>query len=217
MGDKLADVLTHKRDTALGLIEQISAVAVDEGRDLTDQDMQTIEAKNAEVKGYNRQLAVLCDDLELAETTQSRLRGLGSAVVAGDFHYRSAGQLLWDCLHQSEPDAKQRYGRVMRRAAEHMGTLASNTTPVAGDLGGLVVRPVVGPVADPSPRGMPFATALGIRDIPTSDGFGFSRPYLVDANFETGVAVQTLEKAELASKAFNVAVTNVPLEAWADI
>jgi HK97 family phage major capsid protein len=212
MGDRLADILTHKRDAALALIEQLSAVAVDEGRDLTDQDMQTITAKNDEVKNYNRQLAVLCDDLELAEGTQARLRGLGSAVVAGDFHYRSAGDLLWDCLHQTEPEAKQRYSRVMRRAAEHMGTTAAATTPVAGDLAGLAVRPVVGPVSDPTPKGMPFATALGMRDIPASDGFGFSRPYLVDDGFATGVAKQTLEKAELASKAFSVAVTNVPLD-----
>jgi HK97 family phage major capsid protein len=212
MGDRLADILTHKRDAALALIEQLSAVAVDEGRDLTDQDMQTITAKNDEVKNYNRQLAVLCDDLELAEGTQARLRGLGSAVVAGDFHYRSAGDLLWDCLHQTEPEAKQRYRRVMRRAAEHMGTTAAATTPVAGDLAGLAVRPVVGPVSDPTPKGMPFATALGMRDIPASDGFGFSRPYLVDDGFATGVAKQTLEKAELASKAFSVAVTNVPLD-----
>jgi hypothetical protein len=140
------------------------------------------------------------------------LRGLGSAVVAGDFHYRSAGDLLWDCLHQTEPEAKQRYSRVMRRAAEHMGTTAAATTPVAGDLAGLAVRPVVGPVSDPTPKGMPFATALGMRDIPASDGFGFSRPYLVDDGFATGVAKQTLEKAELASKAFSVAVTNVPLD-----
>ena len=212
MADKLTDTLTHERNAKLTLIQNLKDQAADEGRDLTEQDMQTIEAASEIVKAKNRQLDLLCQDLEMAEDTQNRLKGLGNAVVAGDFHYRSAGQLLWDVLHQAEPDAKIRYGKVMRRAAEHMGTVAANTTPTAGDLGGLVVRPVVGPVADPYPKGMPFATAVGMRDIPTTDGFGFSRPHIVDANFDTGVAKQTLEKAELASKAFSVAVTNVPLE-----
>jgi len=215
MSDKLVDVLTKKRDSALGLIDQLQSVAVEEHRDLTDQDMQTITAKNDEVRGYNRQLDVLAVDLEMAEDTQQRLRGIGTTMVGGDFHYRSAGHLLWDVLHQSDADARQRYGRVMRRAAEHMGTVAANTTPVAGDLGGLVVKSVVGPVADPYPSGMPFASAIGLQDVPASDGFGFSRPYIVDPNFETGVAKQTLEKAEVASKHFNVQATNVPLTTYA--
>ena len=214
MADKLTDALTHERDQKLQLIQNLKDAAADEGRDLTEQDMQTIEAASDIVKSKNRQLDLLCQDLEIAEDTQSRLRGLGNAVVTGDYHYRSAGELLYDCLHQSEPEAKARYSKVMRRAAEHMGSTAAATTPTAGDLGGLVVRPVVGPVADPYPRGMPFATAVGMRDIPTTDGFGFSRPHIVDAGFTTGVAAQTLEKAELASKAFSVAVTNVPLTTY---
>ena len=211
MADKLTDALIHDRDQKLALIENLKMAAADEGRDLTEQDLATISAAADIVRSKNRQLDVLCQDLEIAEDTQSRLRGLGNAVVTGDYHYRSAGELLYDCLHQNEPEAKSRYAKVMRRAAEHMGTTAAGTTPVAGDLGGLVVRPVVGPVANPYPSGMPFATAVGMRDIPTTDGFGFSRPHIIDADFQTGVAAQTLEKAELASKKFSVAVTNVPL------
>ena len=214
MGNKLAERLEADIVKKRSLIESLSDRAADEGRDLTDEEMTTIESSNGEIGGLKRQLDLLVADIEISETTQQRLRGLGSAVVAGDFHYRSAGQLLWDVLHQSEPEAKARYGRVMRRAAEHMGTLAAQTTPVAGDLAGLVVRPVVGPVIDPTPTGMPFATAIGMRDIPTSDGFGFSRPHLVDDNFETGAGKQTLQKAELASKAFSIAVTNVPLDTY---
>lgn len=211
MGDKMTDTLIHKRDTKMQLIEQLQNVALEEQRDLTEQDLATIEAAGNEVKALNRQLDVLLQNLDLAEDTQSRLRGLGSTMVASDFHYRSAGALLWDVLHQSEPEARTRYQRVMRRAAEHMGTLAANTTPVAGDLGGLIVKPVIGPVADPNPSGMPFASAAGLREVSSSDGFGFSRPYIDDPNFLTGVGDQALEKAELPSKAFHVKATNVPL------
>lgn len=215
MGSTFADGLMHKREAKLGLIATITDRASEEGRELTDQDEATIAAANGEIAKLNRQIDLLAADLELAEDTQARLAGLGNGVVAaGDYHYRSAGQLLWDVLHQTDPDARARYGKVMRRAAEHMGTLASATTQVAGDLAGLVVRPVVGPVSDPSPKGTPFASAIGMRDIPASDGFGFGRPYLIDDGFETGVAKQALQKAELASKAFKIAVDNVPLDTY---
>lgn len=214
MGNKLAERLEGDITKRRSLIETLSDRAADEGRDLTDEEMATIESSNGEILGFKRQLDLLVADIEISEGTQQRLRSLGSAVVAGDFHYRSAGQLLWDVLHQNEPEPKTRYQRVMRRAAEHMGTLAANTTPVAGDMAGLTVRPVVGPVANPTASGMPFATAIGVRDIPTSDGYGFSRPYIDDPSFAVGAGKQTMEKAELPSKAFTVKVTNVPLDTY---
>jgi hypothetical protein len=100
----------------------------------------------------------------------------------------------------------------MRRAAEHMGTLIADTTATAGDMAGLVVKASVGPVINPYPTGMPLASAIGMRDVPASDGFGFSRPQVVDANFATGTGVQALEKGELASKAFSITATNVGLD-----
>lgn len=214
MATSLVEQLTHKRDSKLMLIENLTQQAADEGRDLTEQDMATIDDAQTHVRAWNDQLSKLTVDLDLAEDTQRRLSGLGShgAVIGSDYHYRSDGQLLWDVLHQGDPQAKQRYHRVYKRAAEHMGTLAANTTPVAGDLGGLVVQSPVGPVINPYRNAMPLANAIGMRDVPASDGFGFSRPQIVDANLATGVAVQTLEKGELASKVFNVTTTPVALD-----
>jgi len=211
MANKLADRLQGDITKKRSLIEGLADRAADEGRDLSEDEMATIAGSTEEITALKRQLDLLVQDIDISEETQTRLRSLGGAIIGPDFHYRSSGQLLWDCLHQGDQEARGRYVRVMRRAAEHMGTLAADTTPVAGDLGGLVVRPVVGPVVDPYPKGMPFANAIGLRDIPASDGFGFSRPHIVDPNFDTGVAVQALQKAELASKAFTVEVTNVPL------
>lgn len=207
MVDQLQADIQKKRSH----IEMLAERAVDENRDLNGDELTTIESLNGEIEAKKRQLDLLTADTVISEETTQRLRSLGSAVVGPEFKYRSAGALLWDCLHQTDPDARMRYSRAMRRAAEHMGTDAAATTPVAGDLGGLVVKAIVGPVVDPYPRGMPFANAIGMRDIPSSDGFGFSRPHIVDPGFVTGIAPQALQKAELASKAFSVEVDNVPL------
>jgi hypothetical protein len=205
--DQLQGDLIRKR----GHVEMLADRAADESRDLTDEEMATIKTLNEESGSLKRQLDLLLEDTSISDETATKLRSLGSMSVAGEFKYRSAGELLWDCLHQTDLDARKRYARALKRAAEHMGTDAAVTTPVAGDLGGLVVRPVIGPVSDPYPKGMPFANAIGMRDIPASDGFGFSRPHIVDPGFVTGVGVQTLQKAELASRAFSVEVDNVPL------
>lgn len=213
MAQDLVEQITHKRDTALQLIETLTSRAAEEGRDLTEDDNVSIDDANVKVRKWNTDLERITSDLELSEETVRRLRGLGSAgaLVGADFHYRNDGQLLWDVLHLADVEARRRYDRVHRRAAEHMGTLAAATTPVAGDLAGLVVKAAVGPVIVPYPQGMPLASAFGVRDLPASDGFGFSRPQIVDAGFTTGVGVQSLEKAEVASKAFSVTTTPVLL------
>jgi hypothetical protein len=193
-------------------IELMTNRAVETGRDLSDEDMATVASLNEEVIRLRSQLDLLSVDLEISAETEERLRHLVPPTsAAAHSNYRTAGELLWDCLHQSDPEAQVRYHKVMRRAAEHMGTDAANTTPVAGDLGGLVVKPVVGPVSDPYPRGMPFASAIGMRDIPATDGFGFSRPFLVDPGFTAGVAPQAPEKSELASRAFSIDSSPVAL------
>jgi hypothetical protein len=205
--EKLTNDISKKRSH----IEMLAERAHEAGKDLSEDEMTTVESLNNEIKAHNRQLDLLTADVATSEETTNRLRSLGGGIVGAEFKYRSAGELLWDCLHQTDADAKNRYHRVMRRAAEHMGTDAANTTPVAGDLGGLVVKSVVGPVSDPYPRGMPFASAIGMRDIPATDGFGFSRPYLVDPGFVDGVAVQAQEKSELASRAFTIESSPVAL------
>jgi HK97 family phage major capsid protein len=91
-----------------------------------------------------------------------------------------------------------------------MGTDSAATTPTAGDLGGLVVKPVVGPIIDPYPRSMPFASTLGL--IESTNALHFMRPRIDDPDFLTGVAQQTAEKAELVSKKFDVTAEAVALK-----
>ena len=214
MPDTLVAQLTDKVDAKRSLIDLLAQRAADKGEDLSESDMATIAEAQSQIRSWNGQLEALTADLELSEDAANRLRSVGrsGAISSPDFKYRSDGELLYDVLHQSDRDAHARYGRVMRRAAEHMGTLASETTAVAGDMAGLVVKPVVGPVINPYRSGMPLVSAIGYRDIQASQGFGFSRPQVVDANLATGVGVQALEKAELASKAFSVTTTAVTMQ-----
>src|SRR5262245_2293222 len=114
--DQLQEQIAKKR----AHIEMLADRAADEnGSDLTEEEMGAIEALNEEIAGAKRQLDLLVQDTEVSQETAQRLRSIGAGVVSGDFKYRSAGQLLWDCLHQTNADAQKRYARAMR-AAEHM-------------------------------------------------------------------------------------------------
>jgi hypothetical protein len=124
----------------------------------------------------------------------------GSNVAAHT--YTTAGELLWDVIHNREKDAGARLAFVQRRAAQHMGTTAAQTVATAGGFGGLVVSPVTGPIIDLRPKGRPWLTAIGARPAPSS--MTFMRPRLVDPNFTTGVAEQALQKQELVSQKFDV-------------
>jgi HK97 family phage major capsid protein len=207
MPDALLTRFLDERAAKVTLIESYKTAAADEGRDLTESEQETIGQARSRIAALDAQLDLVGEDLTIAEETSKKLRSVApftsSDREAGQ--YRSAGHLLYDVLHLTEDDAARRYHAATKnaRAAQHMGTLAANTTATAGDLAGLYVDPVVGPVINPYPQGMPFATALGLREMPAGD---FRRPYIVDPNGPTtGVDVQTAEKAELASLAFTVA------------
>lgn len=207
MPDALLTRFLDERAAKVSLVESYQTAAADEGRDLTESEMETIKAARSRITELDAQIELVGDDLSIAEETSKKLRSLqpftSSDRDAGQ--YRSAGQLLHDVLHLSDEDASRRYHAATKqaRAAQHMGTVAADTTATAGDLAGIYVDPVVGPVINPYPKGMPFATALGLRDMPAGD---FRRPYVVDPTGPTaGVGTQSAEKAELDSLAFSIA------------
>jgi HK97 family phage major capsid protein len=213
MPDALLTRFLDERTQKVTLIDSYKAAAADEGRDLTDSEKETIGAARSRITELDAQIDLVGDDLEIAEDTAKKLRSLAPFTTSdrASGQYRSDGHLLYDMLHLADEDAARRYHAATKqaRAAQHMGTVAADTVATAGDLAGLYVDPVVGPVINPYPKGMPFATALGLRDMPAGD---FRRPYVVDPNGPTtGVAVQSAEKAELASLAFSV--TNQTIEA----
>ena len=204
MSDPMVDRLVKKRDHAVNQIEAIKEAAIDADRDLDDKDLEAIETYKRSVSEYDKQLATIGDDLRMDDEARAQLARVAPSIASAETRYRSDGELVWDLLHQNDDDARRRLGSALKRAADHMGSDATVTTPTAGDLKALYIAPKVGPVIRPDNATMPFAAALGLRPMPS--GSAFERPFISDPNFDDGVALQTAEKAELASEKFDADV-----------
>lgn len=193
----------EEREGRVALIESMKTAAREANRDLSDQDMETITKARERIEVIDRQLQFVSVNDALNEDIAARIAvshpGSVSAPFAG---YRSIGEAVWDRLHAREDaGARDRYGKMMTRAAQHMGTVAADTTATAGDLAGLVVNPVVGPMINFTDASRPFISAIGPRQV---NAYDFNRPYISDGAAATGTAKQTAQKAELASTAFSV-------------
>jgi Phage capsid family len=214
MGDPMVDRLVSERDQKLVLIESLKTAANDQHRDLDENDKATVTSAKERVAAIDEQLLLIGDNLAMTDESRNRLARVTRAV-APVAAYSRAGEVLYDCLHLSNEESAGRFSAAMKRAAEHMGTDAAKTVPVAGDLGGLRVVPVVGAVIDPYPSGMPFASAIGLLE--STNALHFMRPKIDDPSFYTSVGPQGsaatagFEKAELPSKAFNVTADPVSL------
>ena len=205
-GDPMVDSLVKRRDEALAKIEALKTVALENDRELSDDDLEAITTYKRDIERIDARLDVVGDDVRMSDEAAERLRKLTPAVST-PAKYRDAGQMLWDVLHQSDSDAVARLRAARRRAADHMGTLAADTATGdgsdAGDLAALYVDPIVGPTIRVDFAQMPFVNALGTRPMP--GGSAFERPYIDDEGFETGVGTQTKQKLELASAHFEAA------------
>lgn len=207
--DQMVARLMEERDKRIGLIEQITGVADEAGRDLQPTEDQTIAEAQERVRSLNNQIDRLTQDLELAESAKSRIRSLDPNVVPKDFQYRSAGEFLWDLIHQNtDQDASLRINKMKKRAAEHLGFDKTNTVPVAGGYTGLIIAPVVGPVLNPYAAGRPLFNGIGPRPAPSMN---FIRPVVSDPNIALGVGPVAQEKSEMPSKAWDVVGNQVTL------
>lgn len=208
----------QERDQLLNTVSVFKNTAMDQNRDPSDTELEAMDKAFKRIDRLDELIKVVGEDRSMSDEARAKLMNSGVHEVSAP-KYRSAGELVYDCIHANygsaqntgDQEAKRRYDMVMKRAAQHMGTGdGSNTTPVAGGVGGLYVVPVVGPVIDMYPSGQPFLTAIGRK--PAPDAMQFTRPRIVDPDFYgTGVAKQTLEKAELVSKKFDIKIDNVAL------
>ena len=187
-------------------------------RDMNDDELAVVQGQRERIAAIDRQLAVATQDLQLDIQTSERIAAINgqTAIPPGGAQYRSAGELLWDCLHQTDRGAADRYSSLQRRlqtrAAEHMGTVAEETTPVAGGMGGLISQPIVGPVIDLAWGGMPFMASLNPQSAPNP--ISWRRPRIVDPYLDTAAGPQAggLQKGELPSKHFDVLSEEVSLQ-----
>jgi hypothetical protein len=209
-----ADAITQRylreRETIVSRIEGVKATSIEQKRDLSEQDMKALADWQGRIKELDSLIDLVSFDVEMNTDVAHRIAAVSAEMDNQPVTYRSAGELLWDVLHYGENESRRRYEKFTSRAAQHMGTSAASTVPVAGGLGALVVSQVYGPVIDVVPTGRPFLTLLGVTPAPSS--LAFMRPRIVDPDIDTGVGVQTLEKAELASKKFDIATDPLTLQ-----
>lgn len=207
---KLLERTVQEREQVVSLIEGVTVAAFDRGGDLSEQDHETIDRGKTRLEFLDKQIERLSFDTTVSDRARDALRTNGVSGSTVPMSYRSAGEALHDLLHLDHKDSRARLEQEMHRAAQHMGTNAAATVPVAGGLGALVVKPVVGPIIDTTPQGRPFLTALGT--VPLDSPLGFSRPRIVDNAYGTSPATQTAEKAELVSRAFDVKLDSLDTE-----
>lgn len=210
--------LMAERDRLLNTTHVLKNNAADTGNDPSSTDLEVMERSFKRIDEIDNIMKVIGEDRAMDDETRSRLLAPTPEANPGGIKYRSGGEMMWDCLHanfgnthdHNDQEAKRRWDGVMKRAAQHMGTGdGSKTTPVAGGVGGLYVAPVVGPVIDMYPSGQPFLSAIGRS--PAPNAMTFTRPRIVDPDFKDGAAPQSLEKAELVSKKFDIKVDNLSL------
>jgi hypothetical protein len=222
--DAMVDRLTEERSQCLARVKAVSDAAAESDRDLSDQDEDVIRRANERVAKIDQQLELLSFDSTVSDRAREIMQRNNIPVPASGrgMIYRSAGEALWDGLHADSPgrdgkEARARWEAELNRAAQHMGVDAANTVAVAGGLGTLMIRPIVGPVIDPTPSGRPFLTLLGVQ--PLDSPFGFQRPRISDPNGDQAPDVQGAgtgnvgkEKAELVSRAFDIKLEPVDTE-----
>lgn len=131
--DSFINQLMEERDQKVSVIENLASVAADEGRDLHETDLATIQNYRSRIQIIDNQIEKVAGDLELADSVKARVRNLDPSVIATDFTYRSAGDYMYDALHRHEsPECMGRWSKFHRRAAQHMGYDKDNTIAVAG-------------------------------------------------------------------------------------
>lgn len=209
----------RERGDLLAKIESIKSLAAERNRDPDDDELDMIRTAQARVRQLDKMIETLAEDVEMSEELRNKLMRTSPHAIPTEPKYRTAGEMLWDCVHanwgqshdRNDREAHDRWDMVMKRAAQHMGTTAAATTPTAGGFGGLYISPIVGPVLDISPRMQPFLSAISQ---PAPQAVSFLRPRIVDPNFATGAGLQALQKAELTSVKFDVATDTLTLSTY---
>jgi len=187
-----------------------------EGRQMTDQDRSDLAKLQGELDRVTEAIEVVSKRSDLSAQARQALQANDVRQNQAGHQYRTAGEVVWDLLHQHDDDGAQQRWRQFRsanpngaeiqtRAAQHMGTTAAATTPTAGGFGALNVSPVRGPVIDLAWSGTPFLNLLNPQSIEAPGPF--MRPRIVDPDFYTAAGPQAggLQKGELPSKKWDYA------------
>ena len=218
--DTLSDKLLREREDLAARAAVVKRNADEQGRDLNEADTTALQSYRERITALDAQLAITTQDFSLNTEVADRIARISGAPVvkrgANPWEGMNAGQVLADfLLVRSSPGSEARvtsWRQYHERAAEHMGTDASLTVPTAGGFGGLLIKPMVGPVINLTPTESPLLALIGPQDSPNA--MSFQRPRLLDPNFTTAAGKQAQQKQELNSKAFDITADTVSLETW---
>jgi HK97 family phage major capsid protein len=179
-----------------GFQDTLLEAAENEGRDLTDNEMELFTRSRDRLQKLNEQLGPMKESRRISgESAQmladiSRFMGEKGTDRPQEVEYRSAGHYILDywkaCLGAEE--AVKRLD-LYNRAASHQTT---------ADNPGLIPTPIVGPVVSFVDEARPLVGALGPRQLPSGT---WSRPKVTQ---HTTVGVQSAEKAELTSQKMTI-------------
>lgn len=220
MLDTLSEKLLREREDLAARAEVVKRNAEEQQRDLNEADTTALQSYRERISQLDDQLKVTTQDFSLNIEVADRIARISGAPVvkrgANPWENMSAGQVLADFLQvRSNSGSEARvtaWRQYHERAAEHMGTDTSLTVPTAGGFGGLLIKPLVGPVINLTPTESPLLSLLGTQDSPNA--MSFQRPRIVDPSFTTAATKQSKEKAELSSKAFDITSDTVSLATW---
>jgi hypothetical protein len=218
--DTLSNKLLSEREDLAARAAVVKRNAEEQGRDLNEADTTALTSYRERIGQLDDQLKITTQDFTLNTEVADRIARISGAPVvkrgANPWEHMHAGQVLADfLLVRSSPAAEARvnsWKQYHERAAEHMGTDKSLTVPTAGGFGGLLIKPMVGPVINLTPTESPLLSLIGPQDSPNA--MSFQRPRIIDPNFATAAQKQSKEKAELSSKAFDITADTVSLETW---
>lgn len=179
-------------------IDEVERVAHEQGRDLTQADLDLIQRTQHRQQDIAKQIDVLAGQVDLSETAQRRVAELASGVTSSPaVEYRSIGHYLTDVIksitdtsQQTRADAKHRL-ETYNRAAAHITT---------GDFANAIPEQIIGPVRSFIDASRPLVNAVGVRGVP--GGPTFRRPKIVDDHLADGVGPQANQKDELVSQKF---------------
>lgn len=218
--DVLSEKLLAKREDYAARALVIKRNADEQNRDLNESDTAALLSYRSEIDKLDAQLKVTTQDFSLDTEVADRIARISGAPVvkrgANPWENMSAGEVLADFLLVRQSPASEARVTAWRqyheRAAEHVGTDKSLTVPTAGGFGGLLIKPLVGPIINLTATESPLMALIGTQDSPNA--MAFQRARLLDPNFATAAGKQSAEKAELNSKAFDITADTVSLSTW---
>lgn len=181
-----------------------------EDKNFTDEEKTQLGILQDRMERVNGSIEAAAKVAQLSAQARAALQRGAVSADNSTHEYGSEGAVLWDLFNRGRDEAAgYRWNKAMDRAAQHMGTTAAGTTPVAGGFDGLIVLPTVGPIVRLFPDDMPFLSLIGTQ--PLVGAGGFLRPRIIDPDFYTvaGPHAGGLEKAEVPSKKWDYAADTV--------